>query len=365
MSELIVNRYNPDFVSPPGETLLETLEAIGMSQAQLAERAGRPKKTINEIIGGKTAITSETALQLERVLGIPSSFWTRREAEYRESLARHDEENRLHKEVQWLGKFPVKALAKLGWITDHHDDVQNLQELLSFFGVATPEGWKKIWQTTLPVDFRKSVAFAADHAALTAWLRKGELEAQQIDCSPYDRDSFRDHALDLARGLTSERPEVFCPKLIIACRAVGVAVVFVHELPKTRVSGATRWLTPTKAMIQLSRRYKTNDQLWFTFFHEAGHILLHGKRDVFLEGETDNGSKEDEAAMFAEERLIPRDPLEAFKQEGEKSKGAIINFAGELGIAPGIVVGRLQHDKYLLPSHCNGLKQRLEWTQRA
>jgi HTH-type transcriptional regulator / antitoxin HigA len=36
MASMLQNEYHPDSVSSPGETLLETLEAIGMSQAELA-----------------------------------------------------------------------------------------------------------------------------------------------------------------------------------------------------------------------------------------------------------------------------------------------------------------------------------------
>ena len=83
-------------------------------------------------------------------------------------------------------------------------------------------------------------------------------------------------------------PTGICP----LCAHAGVAVVFVQELPNTGISGSTQWLTPTKALVQLSLRYKTDDQLWFTFFHEAGHILAHGKRQVFLE--TDQKDREEE-----------------------------------------------------------------------
>jgi HTH-type transcriptional regulator/antitoxin HigA len=83
---MVKNEYTPEEVSPPGETLAETLEAIGMTQAELARRTGRPLETINEIILGKTAITAETALQLERVLNVPAAFWNNREAQYREAL---------------------------------------------------------------------------------------------------------------------------------------------------------------------------------------------------------------------------------------------------------------------------------------
>jgi HTH-type transcriptional regulator/antitoxin HigA len=74
MASSLQNEYHPDYVSAPGETLLETLDTIGMSQAELAKRMGLPVKTINKIIRKKAAITAETALQLEQVLHIPASF---------------------------------------------------------------------------------------------------------------------------------------------------------------------------------------------------------------------------------------------------------------------------------------------------
>jgi HTH-type transcriptional regulator / antitoxin HigA len=86
------NEFYPDYASPPGDTLAETLETIGMSQAELARRMGRPVKTINEIIQAKVVITADTALQLEKVLHVPASFWLRREQHYRETLARLAEE---------------------------------------------------------------------------------------------------------------------------------------------------------------------------------------------------------------------------------------------------------------------------------
>ncbi len=82
MTNMLQNEYYPDYVPPPGETLLETLETISMSQAELAKRMGRPVKTINEIIQKKAAITAETALQLEQVLHIPASFWLKLEQHY-------------------------------------------------------------------------------------------------------------------------------------------------------------------------------------------------------------------------------------------------------------------------------------------
>jgi len=357
----MTNQYYPDEISPPGETLLETIEAIGMSQAELSERMGRPKKTINEIIKGKTAITPETALQLERVLGIQASFWNNREREYRESVARIQERATLQSQIDWLMLFPLKEMISFGWVKASDSKIEQLQELLNFFGIATPNEWSNLW-SGLPVAFRQSAAYSADLGSVAAWLRQGELDAQQIECSPYTEEKFRSALSDI-RIWTSESPEVFVPRIQEACAQAGVAVVFVKELPRIRTSGATRWLTPSKALLQLSLRYKRDDQLFFTLFHEAAHILLHGKREIFLEDDEKGNDKEMEADRFAADVLIPPEEYDQFKPSKKfYSKEDILDFASRIGIAPGIVVGRLQHDGKLKPSFCNDLKVKLVWS---
>jgi addiction module HigA family antidote len=361
MSKPIENQYTPDVVSPPGDTLLETLLAIGMSQAELAERTGRPRKTISEIVQGKAAITADTALQFEKVLGSPASFWTNREMHYRESLARQAESARLARQIEWLKTLPIRDMCKRGWIRHYSDSVQQLKEALTFFSVASPEAWHAVWQTA-QVSFRQSPAFESAPAAVAAWLRKGEIEAQKIECESYDPAGFAD-ALRQVRELTTRSPEEFQPRMRDLCARAGVAVLFVRELPQTRVCGATRWLGPHKALIQLSLRYKTNDHLWFTFFHEAGHIVKHGKKAVFIESDDRNvGKEEAEADQFSCDLLIPPAKYAAFVQANRYfSEAAVRAFARQVGVAPGIVVGRLQHDRKLPQSHLNSLKRKYEW----
>ncbi|RJP58931.1 MAG: addiction module antidote protein, HigA family [Deltaproteobacteria bacterium] len=358
MSKDIKSQFEPDYAVPPGETLLETLEAIGMSQAELAKRTGRPKKTINEIIKGKTAIIPETALQLERVLGIPASFWNNLERNYQETLARINEQRRLHQHIDWLKKMPLNALIKMGCVKKHSDRVQQLQEVLNFFGVASPERWEERWMGA-QVAYRKSPVFQGDPYAIASWLRVGELIAQKIKCKPFNTSKFKNTILKI-RQLTVQPPDVFQPEVIHLCAEAGVAVVFVPDLPKIRACGATWWMNSNKAVIQLSLRYKSDDQLWFSFFHEAGHILLHGKKEVFIEGDGKD-SKEDDADKFASDILIPPKQNRQFIQSGKYSKASIQKFASEIGIAPGIVIGRLQHDGKLRHSFCNDLKKRFEW----
>jgi|SRR5581483_11897737 len=361
MASILHNEYHPNSVSSPGETLLETLETVGMSQAELARRMGRPVKTINEIIQKKAAITAETALQLEQVLHIPASFWLKLEQQYRESLARLAEDRRLTGWVEWLNKLPVREMMHRGWIPHSTNKHQQVLETLKFFSVASPEAWQNVWEQKVIV-YRKSTVLESHFGAVTAWLCRGEIEAQEIDTAPYNADAFRD-ALSRIRALTVEPVSFFQQELVCLCANAGVAVVFVQELPQTRICGATQWLTSTKALVQLSLRYKTDDHLWFTFFHEAGHILLHGKRQVFLEmDQKDRKEAEDEADAFAANMLIDPIQWQRFVEHNVyRTKVGIKEFAQKVGIAPGIVVGRLQHEQRLPFNHCNDLKRRLEW----
>ena len=348
--------YQPDFVTPPGDTILELLEERGMTQSELAQRMGRPIKTINEIIHGKNALTAETAIQLERVLGTPASFWLNRERIYREYLARKVADQTLQAQQDWLDNFPLKVMQERGWLPDTRYRSELLVALLQFFGLAAPDNWEDIWSGCL-VRYRKTAAYESSDYALSVWLRQGELEAQTIACAPYDEALFKQLLAQEIRALTCETPDVFVPTLLELCATAGIAVVLIPQVTGARVSGAARWLSKDKALIQLSLRYKKNDHFWFSFFHEAGHILKHGKRDVFIDLEDgDEDQKEEEANQFAADMLIPPSAYERFVQgNGKLSKSAVRQFAAEVGIAPGIVVGRLQHDHYLPYSHLNDL----------
>jgi len=355
------NEYQPDVVSWPGETLAEVLEERQMTQSELAERMGRPKKTINEIIQGKTGITPETALQLEHVLHIPATFWNNRQLQYQEYRAKQAERDRLKSQEHWLKKFPIKVMVKLGWLKEETDSVAQIQNLLNFFAVASVDNFTFGWNEARA--FRKSEAFESDDAALAVWLRRGEIDGAAIACQPYSAPHFK-QVLQQVRFLTALPPEEFQPKLVELCATAGVAVVFVPELSKCRVSGAASWLTPDKALIQLSLRHKTDDHLWFTFFHEAAHIVLHQKSMRFIDMEqAEPTSMEEEANHFATDLLIPIQEWQSFLSPSPAymSKERIKQFAQKIGIAPGIIVGRLQHEKLLPYTHCNELKVTFQW----
>lgn len=355
-----IYEFEPDYIVAPGETLMETIESLGITQTELAKRTGRPLKTINGIIKGNTAITPETALQLEKALGIPSSFWINLESNYREQLAKKQEQEELSKKIEWLDNFPLKEIENRGFIRKGVEKIEKLKDLYKFFGVASVNCWEEIWEPT--VAFRKSEAYKTNYYSLAAWIRMVELESRKIECKPFNKESFK-RAIEEARNLTVEEdPSIFIPKLQSICAEAGVAVVFVPELPGCRASGVTKWVSPSKAIIGLSLRYRSNDHLWFTFFHEAGHIILHGKKITFIEGVEDQAvkQKEEEADKFASNVLIPKDKYKSFIENGI-SYGKVLNFAKEINIDPGIIVGRLQHDKIIKFSQFNKLKKYYKW----
>lgn len=351
--------YKPDYAVAPGITLLETIQSKRMSQAELAERTGRPLKTINEIIKGKAAIAAETALQLERVLGVPASFWNNLERNYREALAAIKEREALDAAAEWAEKFPVKELVKHKLIPSAKNKIERLKGLLGFFGVSNPAAWDNMWNTTA-VAYRRSAAFRTSPFATAAWLRIGEIESQNKTLPEFDKVRFK-QALSRLRELTKNDPEEFRAKLVEECRKCGVAVVFVKELTGTRVHGAVRWVGDTP-IIQLSCRYKAEDHFWFTFFHEAGHVVLHGKREVFLEDDDRNGEKEQEANEFATNLLIPEKKWRGFNERRHYSETSIREFAAEVGISAGIVVGRMQSEKMIAYSRYNHLRKRFDFT---
>jgi addiction module HigA family antidote len=349
------NRYRPRIVSLPGATLNDVLAERGMTQAELAQRMGRPKKTINEIVKGKTGITPDTALELERVLTEPSaSFWLSREQQYRESLARQDEDRRLTEYdveiTQW--HLPLTDMVRRNWIAPTSARAERAREVLSFFGMATPENWKALY-IDHQARWRRTPNVSEKHGKIAAWLRQGELLAQKAASSPYDRDRFL-AALGSVRErlLTKQKLNDVLPEIERLCAEAGVVVVMVEAFAGAGIKAAARWLSQDKALIQISYLWDRLDIFWFNLFHEAAHILFHGKREVFIDDDDhapDVAVEEAEANRFASDTLIEPKALRAFLGPSTIAIEDVIRFARSIGVDPCVVVGRLRKEKAVSP----------------
>src|SRR5262245_55025434 len=167
-----------DLAISPGELLAETLDAMSLKQAELARRTGRPVQAINEIVKGVKEITPETALQFERVLGVPAHIWTRLEADYRQDLARlHDRKRLEEREVPLARQFPYRAMATHGWVPDIKDWLERTIELLRFFRVSS---LAHVQAREVEAAWRRSATIETSREALRAWLMKGERDAEML-----------------------------------------------------------------------------------------------------------------------------------------------------------------------------------------
>ena len=336
------NAYNPNIAIHPGKTLEDTLEASGMKQVDLAQRAGLTAKTINEIINGKNPITAETAIKLSAVFGMSAAFWNNLQKNYDETVARLKAETCLDEELALFRKFTCyNELVKWGYVSVSANIRDKIVGLHKFFGVSS----LAFINQTYAVAFRKSAQANLSPECLATWLRCGEIEAQKVETKLFDRNKLLD-SISALRILTNELPEKFQGKLIEICRSCGVAVVFVPHFSKTYVNGATRWVSSDKALIQLSLRGGSDDRFWFTFFHELVHILKHGKKGQFVEFKDRDKINilEKEADEFASNILIPKSQYNQFKNTGDFSDPSIKAFAKSIGVSPSIVAGRIEHE---------------------
>ena len=355
-----------DYAPPPGELLALTIEGLGISARELARRCGRSPKLITEVMSGKATLEPETALQFERVLGVEASIWLGMEAEYRLRLARNDEEALLSSGIKWLKNFPLADLEKRRVLDSQKPTASTVGQLLKFFGVASVEACEE-YCDSLGVSYRHSPTFSSDHHSLYAWLRLGEIEAQNLDCSDFERAKFL-AALDRVRSFsrTNHKDDDFLKLIQQELAPAGVAFVVIKPLGKMALSGVSRWLTSRKALIQQTLRHMSDDHFWFTLFHEAAHLLLHSRKTVFVDGRKDSSGtaqEEAEANKWATEFLIPRHAMAKFCQAGKFSEQSVSSFAEDLGIAPGIVVGQLQNAGCISYGYLNQLKVRFEWTE--
>ena len=363
MTNQIAERVWSDLPIHPGEVLSEELEALGMTQTDLATALGRPLQVVNEIIRGKKGITEDTALGLERVLGVGAHVWLGLESTYKLTLARNQEREHLLAMRDWLAEFPIKEMASLGWIAKLRDKSEQVRSMLSYFGVANVEGYRRMTQA---VAFRFSEKAKVSHGSLAAWLRKGEVLAQRMDTGPFNTELLVEAAYK-ARSLTDADPEAFAPQLERIFGEAGVAFIVVPELPKTGANGVARWLNRRKALIQLNLRYRWADIFWFTLFHEVAHLLHHKDRHIIVDGADINGDPaiEQEANEWARDFLIAPDAWQDFLDGQDLSHTAVVEFAADTGISTSIVVGRLQKEKLIPYSALAELKTRFTWVERA
>jgi addiction module HigA family antidote len=297
----IKNQYFPQTITPPGETLFEKLEEMGMGSKEFALRTGKPEKTITAVFNGKSAITADMAIQFEQVTKIPASYWLNHQRGYDEYLAREKRKQLIKESIGWAKHFPLKDMIALDWLPASPKMEEQTQHLLSFFAFAHHKAWEGFYiKQQLKVVFGLSLSQTNNPYAVSAWLRKGDIQAESLHVQKYSSKKFKQLLIDLTVS-NFNLSEVSFNQLQNCCAEVGVKLIQTPSLSSLPIIASTRWLN-NAPIIQVSENFNENQQFLKDFFHAAGHILLHGKKEIFLEHielKIQDKEKEKEANEFA------------------------------------------------------------------
>lgn len=340
-------KLKKDLLSCPGDTIQETIDTLGMSQAELALRMGRSKEKLNELIKGKATLTPETARKLENVLGISASGWLNLERMYRDELLeiRQLEQNETY--FTWAKKFPLKQLRDFNALSDIRNKNTLPDQLFKFFRVASPGEWDALYRSK-SVAYKINLNHSNEAEAISAWLRLGELQAEKLELQSFNRSLLLDKISEI-KDIAYNYPENWQNKLQNLCAECGIALVYTPCIAKALIYGATRWIkNNTIPLVQLTDRQKDANAFWFTFYHELAHILFHGKKDFFIdakEGININKEKEEKADSFASEMLINKKVMKVLLDQSIYVSSSISGFSEKYKIHPGIIVSQLQRLK--------------------
>lgn len=335
--------------TPPGATIKEQLNDRGMSQKEFAARMDMSEKHISRLINGDVHLTSEVAIRLEMVLGVPAKFWNNLESIYREKLNKAEMENIMEEDEALANQFPYNEMSKYGWVPPTKNINEKVINLRKFFGVVKLSLLENT-QITKIAYRRLSVTEKGD-LALLAWVQEAKNESRNIITEQINTKGLIEIIPEI-RKMTLQTPDAFCSQLKDILANNGVALVFLPHLTGTYLHGAT-FMDGNKFVVGLTTRGKDADRFWFSFFHELAHIILGHvvKKDEITEED------EKEANNWAKNNLIPKEQFDQLKNCSDYSSSSIKNFARNVGVAPGIVVGRLQNEGIIKHNMLNDLKE--------
>lgn len=335
--------------TPPGATIREQLNDRGMSQKEFAARMDMSEKHISKLINGDVQLTPDVAVRLEMVLGVPAKFWSNLEVIYREKIVKAAAENAMDDDVELAKQFPYSEMAKFGWIQETRNAREKVVCLRKYFEVVELSllGGNQITR----IACRRLAITEKGDLALMAWAQEAKIKARDIQTAPINIRGLIESIPDI-RKMTVLKPKEFCPKIKKYLSDCGIALVFLPHLKGSFLQGAT-FQDGNKIVVGLTARGKDADKFWFSLFHELAHIVLGHV------GQANGTSDEDEKAAdaWSGDTLIDAEEFDEFRHEGNYSEQDILRFAKNQGIAPGIVVGRMQREGMIKYSMLNNLKE--------
>ncbi len=356
-----ITEYKDIVAFHPGYYIADIIEDMEISQAEFAARLGTTAKTLSQLLNGQANISNDLAKKLSVMMGTSAEVWQRLQNTYDQKLIEiqqakdFDAQKEVMKQIDYRYFVDIVGLPKTKIIEE------KIVYLCSFFKVSD---LRIMLRPDFLVNFRSGTSDSSEKKVINsrAWIQTAMNMAKAIETEPYDAQKLKAYLPEL-RSMTVQDPGVFLPRMREIFAECGVAFVLLPHLKNSGVNGAVKWVNNERVVLAMNNRGLDADKFWFSLFHEIKHVFQQKIKTVFISSSVEemvdyNNALEDEADRFASNYLIPPNELRRFAPTKYTSDNEIVEFAKSIGIHPGIVAGRLQHDKIIPQSRCSKLKEK-------
>lgn len=349
------------FAVHPGYYVAEIVEDMGISQAEFATRMGTTPKTISELVNGKCRLTYDLAQKLSIMLGGSVETWVNIQNAYDRDILEVEYEKKLEAQKSVMEQIDYAYFVMVGKLPKVKDVYEKIKYLCSYLKVAD---LRVLQRMDFLVNFRSGVKNPKEKNIINAqaWIQTAINFASEIETKDFSADMLKRYLPEI-RSMTLQEPEVFLPRLRVIFSDCGVAFVMLPHLKNSGVHGAVKWLDSNHVILAINDRRCYADTFWFSLFHEIRHVLQRKVKTVFVSYDQDVMEKidaelEKDADDFAQNYLVPENDYRKWSPTPYTTDAEIVAFAKSIGIHPGVVAGRLQHDQIIPQSRCVNLKQK-------
>ena len=330
--------FNDKIAFHPGYYIQEIVEDSGLTQEDFAKRLDTTPKNLSILIRGEQSLSKDIAMKLSRMLGTSISYWLNLQKSYDTLIAEFESMEELKKEKDILKKIDYKYFRDNYGLPDLPKKIdKQVEKLREFLNVSTLRVFEK---DSLCVSFRSEEELSVDNTIKANMMMQIAVnKALSVDAPRFNMQRFSDAAM-YALTMTKEH-ETFYPLIKKEFMKAGVIFEILPNMSGSKINGATKKVG-NNIVLMVNDRRLYSDTFWFTLFHEIGHII---HKDYGITFDNQSRNKESEADIYAEDTLIPRDKYDEFVKTKRYGANDIRRFANDIDRDPGIVLGRLQHDK--------------------
>lgn len=356
-----ITEYKDIIAFHPGYYIADIIEDMNISQAEFATRIGTTAKTLSMLVNGQANISNDLAKKLSAMLGTSVEVWQNLQNTYDKKLIEIQQAKDYAEQEVIVKQIDYKYFVEVVGLPSTRDIKEKVINLCGFFKVSD---LRILLQPDFLVNYRSSNSYQNEKNIINsrAWIQTAINIAKEIDTKPFDAEKLKKYLPEL-RNMTIQNPDVFMPRMREIFAECGVAFVLLPHLKNSGVNGAVKWIGDDRVVLAMNNRGLDADKFWFSLFHEIKHVFQHKTKTIFVNSSVEeindiNNKLEEEADRFSRNYLIPQVELKKLAPSKYISDEEIIAFAKRINIHPGIVAGRLQHDKIIEPNRCSKLKEK-------